>query len=252
MKLFSGSSGDHPAFLQNEGNGRRSANHQKWAGHSPVIEIIDCKTVGFFLSRARPSRLCRSLRPCVARSPVWGESTPQSLSQFSASLDASQGAHNVERATSMYSRAFLQTSLFLERFWRQFRTSSRSQKPVSKTYRPTNDNFCLLMTLRFPFWYLILRMRPYTWQRFHFRGKKCPKMCQKINRSVKTPWVMGSWPRSSPPFVWLFVRTWIRKNMDCCRSLLKKTAKFLRHETKEGWQRWPGVGEYLSAHHKRL
>ena len=112
-------------------------------------------------------------------------------------------------------------SLFLGRFWREFRISSTCQKPVSKTYRPTNDNFCLLMTLRFPFWYLILRMRAYTWQRFHFRGKKCPKMCLKINRSVKTPWVMGSWPRSSPPFVWLFVRTWIRKNTDCCRSLLK-------------------------------
>ena len=207
----------------------------------------------FSLTRATLTPVSVVAPMCRPFARMRREHSPVSLSVFSLARRLTRaGAHNVERATSMYSTAFLQTSLFLERFWRQFRTSSRSQKPVSKTYRPTNDNFCLLMTLRFPFWYLIFRMRPYTWQRFHFRGKKCPKMCQKINRSVKTPWVMGSWPRSSSPFVWLFVRTWIRKNTDCCRSLLKKTAKFLRHETKEGWQRWPGVGEYLSAHHKRL
>ena len=68
------------------------------------------------------------------------------------------------------------------------RISFKSHKAVDKTYRPKNDNFCLLMTLRFPFWYLnILRTRSYTWRRFHFRVKKCPKMCLKINRSVKTP-----------------------------------------------------------------
>ena len=31
-------------------------------------------------------------------------------------------------------------------------------------------------------------MRSYTWWRFYFRGKKCPKMCLKINWSVNTPW----------------------------------------------------------------
>ena len=30
-------------------------------------------------------------------------------------------------------------------------------------------------------------MRSETWWRFHFRGKKYPKMCLKINWSVKTP-----------------------------------------------------------------
>ena len=56
--------------------------------------------------------------------------------------------------------AFLRISLFLERFWRKFRISFKSHKTVKKkkAYRPQNDNLCLLMTLRFTFWYLILRM----------------------------------------------------------------------------------------------
>ena len=83
--------------------------------------------------------------------------------------------------------ALSRTSLFLERFWRECRISFKSHKPVSKTYRPKNNNFCLLMTLRFPFWYLKLRIGSQTWRRFNFRRKNCPKMCLKTNRSVKTP-----------------------------------------------------------------
>ena len=52
----------------------------------------------------------------------------------------------MERATFMYSTpvtAFSRTNLFLERFWREFRISLNSHKPVSKTYRPKNDNFYL-------------------------------------------------------------------------------------------------------------
>ena len=48
--------------------------------------------------------------------------------------------------------AFSRTSLFLEKYWREFRRSFKSHKPVSKPYRPKTDNFCLLMTLRFPSW----------------------------------------------------------------------------------------------------
>ena len=63
------------------------------------------------------------------------------------------GARNLERATSMYSYqgVFTDYSLFLERLWRKFTISLKSHKPVSKTYRPKSDNFCFLMTLRFPF-----------------------------------------------------------------------------------------------------
>ena len=96
--------------------------------------------------------------------------------------------------------AFSLTSLFLERFYREFRISLKPHKPASKTYRPKNANFCLLMTLRCPFWYPILRMRSWTWRRFHFRGKKCPKMCLKINPSVKPRDIGIVWELLTPGF----------------------------------------------------
>ena len=62
------------------------------------------------------------------------------------------GAHNLsEQIPCTCVTAFSRTSLFLERFWREFRISLKSRKPVSKIYRPKNDNICLFMTLRFPF-----------------------------------------------------------------------------------------------------
>ena len=67
--------------------------------------------------------------------------------------DIQRTYYNLERATSVYSchGVFTDQVVFLERFWREFRISFESHKPVSKTYRPKNNNFCLLMTLRFPF-----------------------------------------------------------------------------------------------------
>ena len=61
------------------------------------------------------------------------------------------GAHNLSEQTITCVTAFSHTSLFLERFWREFRISFKSRKPVSKIYRPKNDNLCLFKTLRFPF-----------------------------------------------------------------------------------------------------
>ena len=77
--------------------------------------------------------------------------------------------------------AFSLTSSFLERFWREFWISFKYNKPVSKTYRPKNDILCVLITFSFPFWCFVLRMCSYTWWRFFFCGKSCPKMCLKIN-----------------------------------------------------------------------
>ena len=97
--------------------------------------------------------------------------------------------HFLERATST---AFSRTSLFSERFWREFRISFKSHKPVSKTYslRAKNDNFCLFSWWRYVFLLISLYSSNafIAWWIFHFRGKNCPKMCLKINRSVKTPW----------------------------------------------------------------
>ena len=48
--------------------------------------------------------------------------------------------------------AFSRTSLFLERFWREFWISFKFHKPVSKTYRHKNNYiFCLLITFSFQF-----------------------------------------------------------------------------------------------------
>ena len=62
------------------------------------------------------------------------------------------GAHKAERITStLVSRAFSWTSLLFERFWREFWIPFKFHKPVSKTFRPKNDIFCLLITYSFPF-----------------------------------------------------------------------------------------------------
>ena len=94
------------------------------------------------------------------------------------------GAHGANNFHGAFTDQFI-----LERFWCEFRISLNSHKPVSKAYRPKNDNFYLLMTtLRFPFWRLTLRMRSTRGGDSIFVGKFCPEMCLKINRSVKTPW----------------------------------------------------------------
>ena len=46
-----------------------------------------------------------------------------------------------EQLPSARVTAFSLTSLFLERFWREFRKSFEFHKLVSKTYRPENDFF---------------------------------------------------------------------------------------------------------------
>ena len=56
--------------------------------------------------------------------------------------------------------AFSRTSLFLERFWRKFWMYFKLHKPVCKSYRPKKCIFCLLIKFSFPFWYLMLPMRP--------------------------------------------------------------------------------------------
>lgn len=57
------------------------------------------------------------------------------------------GAHGASNFHGAFTDQFI-----LERFWCELRISLNSHKPVSKAYRPKNDNFYLLMTtLRFPF-----------------------------------------------------------------------------------------------------
>ena len=56
-------------------------------------------------------------------------------------------------------KAFLPTSLFLERFWRKLRIFFRSHKPVVKSKIPKNGIIDLLMTVGFPLSLLIFIMR---------------------------------------------------------------------------------------------
>ena len=128
------------------------------------FERLSCR------SNNKPFSSCISLKTRVSAKPLGYEVT--------------LGAHNPE-LVSRHSHGPL---YFLKRFWREFWISSKFHKPVSKTYRPENDIFWLLITWSFLFWYLILRMRSLTWWRFYFRGKKYPKICLKIYWSIKTPW----------------------------------------------------------------
>ena len=69
--------------------------------------------------------------------------TPERVCQRRLTLFTEQrhwSLGNTEGATSMSRvRAFSQKGLFLERFWRQFRISFGSHKPLSQTKRPEND-----------------------------------------------------------------------------------------------------------------
>ena len=53
-------------------------------------------------------------------------------------------------------------------------------------------------------------------------------------------------------FLPVFLQGPTSRSLQKSKKTENKTAKFLRHETKEGWQRWREVGEYLSAYHRRL
>ena len=130
----------------------------------------------------------RKMRQKRYDSSAWivsgGRDTPPKRGTF-GELQPS-GAHNRQRAISMRlcHGVFTYQFIFRAVFGANFE-SYKFHKSVSKTYRPKNYICCLLISV--PFWYLILRMCPSTWWRFYFRGKKCHKMCLKINWSVKTP-----------------------------------------------------------------
>ena len=55
--------------------------------------------------------------------------------------------------------------------WNDFERPTMSFKQVSKTYRPRNSFFDLLMMFSVPISYLLLRMCSYTKRSFHFAGK---------------------------------------------------------------------------------
>ena len=75
-----------------------------------------------------------------------------SICFFSGQTETGVIAHNLERATSMHSyHGVFRDQFIFSTVLARMRISFKSHKPVSKTYRPKNDNFCLLMTLSSPF-----------------------------------------------------------------------------------------------------
>ena len=102
-------------------------------------------------------------------------SSPQSRASNINAIDARVMA---------FSRTF-----FLERFWREFWISFKFHKPISKTvtYRPKNDIFCLLISLVFLF-DIFSSNALIDMVEILFSRENCPKMCLKINWSLKTPW----------------------------------------------------------------
>ena len=115
-------------------------------------------------------------------------------------LQSREPISRYEQFPSACATAFSPTS-FLQRFLTpstsqllrnmgEFWISFKFQKPVNKTNRPKNDSFSLLVFLVFDILYFECAHK--TWWRFYFRGpERCPKMCLKINWSVKTPWQLG-------------------------------------------------------------
>ena len=117
--------------------------------------------------------------------PYWTEKI--TTTSYPHSLQRS-GAHNPERSTSMRKcHGFSLTSIFLERFWREFWISLKFHKLVSKTCRPK------MIFLPFNYLYPLILVFPFDISYFAcahwhggdsiFRGKKCPKLCLKINWS---------------------------------------------------------------------
>ena len=81
---------------------------------------------------------------------VWND-IPWNISRVTWSV--SPAAHTARSDQLLCARvtAFSSTSLFLELFWSEFWISFKFHIPVSKTYRPKNDIFSLLITFCFPF-----------------------------------------------------------------------------------------------------
>ena len=129
-----------------------------------LLELINFTTTNH--QRQNALIFCQSLpanfwRKCMETLP-----SPPALSFFSApaawarvvGVHRSPGAHNPDCATSMRSCHGVFTDQFTFRtFLARILNIFKFHKPVSKTYRPKND-FCLLITFSFPFWYPILRI----------------------------------------------------------------------------------------------
>ena len=90
-----------------------------------------------------------------------------------------------EQLPCAHATAFSRISLFLERFWREFWISFKFD---NRSAKPTDLKMIIFLhfnNVQFSFLICYASMRSKIWWRFYFRGKMCPKICLKINWSVK-------------------------------------------------------------------
>ena len=88
-----------------------------------------------------------------------------------------------EQLPCAHATAFSRISLFLERFWGEFWISFKFD---NRSAKPTDPKMIIFLHFnKFSFLISYVSMRWKIWWGFYFRGKMCPKMCLKINWSVK-------------------------------------------------------------------
>lgn len=76
---------------------------------------------------------------------------------------------------------FLPTTLYLERFWREFKLPLKSHKPVSRAYRTENGISYLSYDVQFYLFYIIYFERDLEGQELPCCGKSALKCILKIN-----------------------------------------------------------------------
>ena len=139
-----------------------NACHKLWL--LPVIEVSSELTLTYTPSSGRES-ISFSLFIISNWKPTWSIGIVYLRAKFWRAPNNRQ-IYQLNQETITQSEqlpcarvtAFSRTSLFLERFWREFWIFFNSTNPSA---RPTDLKlvfFCLLITFSFPFWYFILRM----------------------------------------------------------------------------------------------
>ena len=124
-----------------------------------------------------------------------------------------------EQLPCAFVTVFSRTSLFLESFWTNVEYFFKFHKTSQQNLQTWKWYFLPFNTFSFPFWYLILRMGLQIWWRFYFRRKKCPKMCLKINWSVKTPWHRPSM-RVALSGLWVPDKNMLKLRQLCLRNVV--------------------------------
>ena len=113
--------------------------NRKWGGFSlNISKRYQNFTANWYFSHTEDlAKISVKLLPKDAKRPL----RLTCVTQKSLSLPKQEPITRSEQLPCDRVTSFSQTSLFLERFWREFWISFKFHKPVSKTYRCKNDIF---------------------------------------------------------------------------------------------------------------